>query len=178
LVLSLTGWFTDSRSAILGAALGYLILWGFFHLFRLLISKGGWDSALSSCSLRSGLGWVGNTCPWFLLLSACAGALVGTVLVLVRQRDHRLPIPFGPYLAAAGWVGCLLWGERPSIEPISNGQGWRNRDRTGSLKNRIPAIGSPIEPGAELSLYFDFATGKDPRIKVFPAPEKESANST
>jgi len=110
LVLSLGGWFTDSRSAILGAALGYLSLWGFFHLFRLLTGKAG--MGFGDFKLLAMLGvWLGwQHLPQIILLSACAGALVGTTLILVRKRDPRIPIPFGPYLAVAGWIG-LMWGD-------------------------------------------------------------------
>ena len=48
--------------------------------------------------------------PQIILLSACAGALMGTALILLRGRDSQIPIPFGPYLAAAGWIS-LMWGE-------------------------------------------------------------------
>jgi leader peptidase (prepilin peptidase)/N-methyltransferase len=53
------------------------------------------------------LGW--QYLPQIILLSACAGALVGSVLILAKSRDSQVPIPFGPYLAAAGWIG-LMWG--------------------------------------------------------------------
>lgn len=110
LVLSLAGWFTDSHSAILGAVLGYLGLWGLFHLFRLLTGKEGMgfgDFKLTAM-LGAWLGW--QYLPQILLLAACAGALVGIALILAQKRDPRRPIPFGPFLAAAGW-SCLLWGE-------------------------------------------------------------------
>jgi len=110
LLLSLGSWFTDSRSAILGAALGYLGLRGFFHLFRLLTGKEGMgfgDFKLLAM-LGAWLGW--QYLPQIVLLSACAGALVGTTLILVRRQDPRIPTPFGPYLAAAGWIG-LRWGD-------------------------------------------------------------------
>jgi len=110
LVLSLADWFTDSRSAILGAALGYLGLWGLFHLFRLLTGKEGMgfgDFKLFAM-LGAWLGW--QSLPQIVLLAACAGALVGVGLILVRKWDRELPIPFGPFLAAAGWIG-LLWGD-------------------------------------------------------------------
>jgi len=47
--------------------------------------------------------------PLILLLSALAGAVIGIALILFRGRDRNVPIPFGPYLAAAGWI-ALLWG--------------------------------------------------------------------
>ncbi|MCB2264145.1 MAG: A24 family peptidase [Candidatus Thiosymbion ectosymbiont of Robbea hypermnestra] len=110
LMLSLTHWFTDSRSAILGAALGYLGLWGLFHLFRLLTGKEamGFGDFKLFAMLGAWLGW--QYLPQILLLATCAGVLVGGALILVRKWDPRRPIPFGPFLATAGWIG-LLWGD-------------------------------------------------------------------
>jgi leader peptidase (prepilin peptidase)/N-methyltransferase len=109
LLLSLDGWPTDSRSAILGAALGYSFLWTVFHLFRLLTGKEGMGFGDFKLFALFGawLGW--QYLPQIILLSACAGALVGAALLL-RGRDSQIPIPFGPYVAMAGWVG-LMWGE-------------------------------------------------------------------
>lgn len=110
LVLSLGDWFADSHSAILGAALGYMCLWSIFHLFRLLTGKEGMGFGDFKLFALFGawLGW--QYLPQIILLSACAGALAGIVLILVRGRDSQIPIPFGPFLAVAGWVG-LMWGE-------------------------------------------------------------------
>jgi leader peptidase (prepilin peptidase)/N-methyltransferase len=110
LLLSLGGWFADSRSAIIGAALGYLSLWSLFHLFRLLTGKEGMGFGDFKLFALFGawLGW--QYLPQIILLSACAGALMGTALILLRGQDSQIPIPFGPYLAAAGWIG-LMWGE-------------------------------------------------------------------
>jgi leader peptidase (prepilin peptidase)/N-methyltransferase len=110
LLLSLGGWITDARSAILGAAAGYLALWGVFQLFRLLTGKEGMgygDFKLLAV-LGAWLGW--QHLPQIVVLSALVGALVGGFLILVRGHDRQEPIPFGPYLAAAGWIG-LLWGD-------------------------------------------------------------------
>lgn len=110
LLLSLAGWFADSHSAILGAALGYLALWGVFHLFRLLTAKEGMGFGDFKLFALFGawLGW--QHLPQIILLAACAGAAVGLVLILARGHDRQVPIPFGPYLAAAGWIS-LIWGE-------------------------------------------------------------------
>ena len=109
LLASLAGWFTDSHAAILGAALGYLFLWTVFHLFRLATGKEGMGQGDFKLFALFGawLGW--QALPQILLLSALAGALVGISLVALRGHDRQVPIPFGPYLAAAGWVS-LLWG--------------------------------------------------------------------
>lgn len=109
LLVSLGGWFSDSRSAILGAALGYLFLWGVFQLFRLLTGKEGMGFGDFKLFALFGawLGW--QYLPQVLLLSACAGAVTGVALILLKGRNSRIPIPFGPFLAAAGWIG-LMWG--------------------------------------------------------------------
>lgn len=110
LLLSLGGWFADSQAAILGATLGYLCLWSVFHLFRLLTGKAGMGFGDFKLFALFGawLGW--QYLPQIILLSACAGALVGATLILVKGRDSQIPIPFGPYLAVAGWIG-LMWGD-------------------------------------------------------------------
>jgi leader peptidase (prepilin peptidase)/N-methyltransferase len=110
LLLSLQGWFTDSHSAILGAALGYLSLWGIFQLFRLLTGKEGMGFGDFKLFALFGawLGW--QHLPQIILLSAVTGAVVGTLLIVTRGHDRQIPIPFGPYLAAAGWLS-LMWGD-------------------------------------------------------------------
>jgi leader peptidase (prepilin peptidase)/N-methyltransferase len=110
LLLSLGGWPTDSHSAILGATLGYLFLWVVFHLFRLLTGKEGMGFGDFKLFALFGawLGW--QYLLQILLVSACAGALVVGALSLFRGRDRQVPIPFGPYLATAGWI-ALMWGE-------------------------------------------------------------------
>jgi leader peptidase (prepilin peptidase)/N-methyltransferase len=110
LLASLADWFSDSRSAILGAALGYLVLWSLFHVFRLATGKEGMgygDFKLAAL-LGAWLGW--QQLPQVLILSSLAGALVGLFLIAARGHDRGTPIPFGPYLATAGWVS-LMWGE-------------------------------------------------------------------
>ncbi len=100
---------TDPRSAILGAVAGYLILWSVYWAFKLLTGKEGMgygDFKLFG-ALGAWLGW--QMLPLVLLLSAFAGAVVGIALIVARGRDRNIPIPFGPYLAAAGWI-ALMWG--------------------------------------------------------------------
>lgn len=110
LLMSLGEWFADSHSAILGAALGYLSLWIVFHIFRMVTGKEGMGFGDFKLFALFGA-WVGwQQLPQILLLSACAGALVGSVLIAAQGRDRQIPIPFGPYLATAGWIS-LLWGD-------------------------------------------------------------------
>jgi len=100
---------TDPQSAILGGAAGYLILWSVYWAFKLLTGKEGMgygDFKLFG-ALGAWLGW--QMLPLVLLLSAFTGAVIGIVLIVARGRDRNVPIPFGPYLAAAGWI-AMIWG--------------------------------------------------------------------
>jgi len=100
---------TDARSAIVGAVAGYLILWLVYWAFKLVTGKEGMgygDFKLLG-ALGAWLGW--QMLPLILLLSALTGAVIGIALIAIRGRDRNLPIPFGPYLAAAGWI-ALMWG--------------------------------------------------------------------
>jgi len=97
------------RDAILGAAAGYLLLWSVFHAFKLLTGKEGMgfgDFKLFA-ALGAWLGW--QMLPLIILLSAFSGAVIGVLMIVLRGRDRNIPIPFGPYLAAAGWI-ALMWG--------------------------------------------------------------------
>jgi len=99
----------DPRSAIIGAAAGYLSLWLVYWAFKLVTGKEG--MGYGDFKLFGAFGaWMGwQMLPLVILLSAFAGAVVGIVLIAVRGRDRNIPIPFGPYLAAAGWI-ALMWG--------------------------------------------------------------------
>ncbi|CAK0778832.1 membrane hypothetical protein [Gammaproteobacteria bacterium] len=107
LLASLWHWFTDPVSAILGAVGGYLSLWLVFHGFRLVTGKEG--MGFGDFKLLALLGaWVGwQALLPILLMSSLVGALVGLSLILFLGRDRHLPIPFGPYLAVAGWVNLM-----------------------------------------------------------------------
>lgn len=110
LLLSLFGVFVDAPTALIGAMAGYLSLWSVYHVFRLLTGKEGMgygDFKLLAV-LGAWLGW--QMLPLIILLSSLVGAVVGITLILVRGHDRNIPIPFGPYLAAAGWL-TLLWGQ-------------------------------------------------------------------
>ncbi|ADC61130.1 prepilin peptidase [Allochromatium vinosum] len=110
LFLSLFGLFTDSQSAIIGAVAGYLSLWTVFQLFRLATGKEGMGYGDFKLLALFGawLGW--PALPQIILLSALVGALVGVGLILSGRHESGKPLPFGPYLAAAGWIS-LIWGE-------------------------------------------------------------------
>jgi len=109
LLLSLSNLFVDSHTSLIGAAAGYLSLWSIFWLFKLLTGKEGMgygDFKLLAL-LGAWMGW--QMLPVIILLSSLVGAVVGITLILARGRDRNIPIPFGPYLAAAGWL-ALIWG--------------------------------------------------------------------
>lgn len=111
LLISLLPVFVDSHAAIIGAAAGYLSLWSVFWLFKLLTGKEGMGygdfKLLSALCAWSGIGALIPT----LLMSSLIGAIVGSLWLSLRGKDKATPIPFGPYLAAAGWVQ-LIWGEQ------------------------------------------------------------------
>ncbi|VFN03787.1 MAG: type 4 prepilin peptidase 1 Aspartic peptidase. MEROPS family A24A, partial [Candidatus Kentron sp. G] len=100
--------------AVIGAILGYGILWAVYHAFRLLTGKEGMGYGDFKLLAMAGawLGWQGL--PAIVLISSVAGATVGIALILLRGHDRNVPIPFGPYLAMAVWI-VLLWGNDPMI---------------------------------------------------------------
>jgi len=111
LALNLGGLYTDIDSAVIGAMAGYLSLWGIYWLFKLATGKEG--MGFGDFKLLAMLGaWMGwQALPVIILLSSAVGAVIGIGLIVLRGRDRNIPIPFGPYLAIAGWI-AFLWGER------------------------------------------------------------------
>jgi len=102
--------FTDLRSAVIGAALGYMILWTIYQLFKLITGKEGmgYGDFKLLAALGALLGW--QALPIVILLSSLVGAVAGVALIAITGRDKSIPIPFGPYLATAGWI-AMLWGD-------------------------------------------------------------------
>lgn len=111
LLLSLFGIFTDPRSSIIGACVGYLSLWSVYHLFRLITGKEGMGYGDFKLLALFGawLGW--QMLPSIILLASFTGAVIGIAMILLRRTERGIPIAFGPYLAAAGWL-ALLVGDR------------------------------------------------------------------
>ena len=97
------------ESAVVGAAAGYLSLWLVFHSFKLITGKEGMGYGDFKLFALFGawLGW--QMLPVIILLASLVGAVVGITFILYAGRDRHLPIPFGPFLCAAGWVAAL-WG--------------------------------------------------------------------
>ena len=111
LLLNVFGTFTDLTSAVVGAAAGYLSLWSVYWLFKLVTGKEGMghgDFKLLA-AIGAWLGW--QVLPMTILLSSFVGAVVGIVLIVLARQGRNVPIPFGPYLAAAGVI-ALFWGRQ------------------------------------------------------------------
>jgi leader peptidase (prepilin peptidase)/N-methyltransferase len=98
------------RDAIIGAAAGYLSLWLVFHAFRLITGKEGMGYGDFKLLMALGAWFGAQYLIVIILLSSVVGAVVGITLIVFRGRDRNVPIPFGPYLAGAGWL-CLIWGD-------------------------------------------------------------------
>ena len=110
LILSNFGLFVSLESALWGAVAGYLSLWSVYWLFKLVTGKEG--MGYGDFKLLAMLGtWGGwQVLPLTILLSSVVGAVLGTILLRVQRAESSTPIPFGPYLAIAGWI-ALLWGD-------------------------------------------------------------------
>ncbi len=110
LLLNYFNVFTTLPDAVIGAIAGYLSLWIVFHVFKLITGKEGMGYGDFKLFAMFGawLGW--QSLPLIILLSSFIGALIGISLIVFQGRARAQPIPFGPYLAAAGWV-AMLWGD-------------------------------------------------------------------
>lgn len=97
--------------AIIGAAAGYLSLWSVYWAFKLLTGKEGMGYGDFKLLAIFGalLGW--QQLPLIILLSSLVGAILGVSILAIQGKDKATPIPFGPYIAAAGWI-AMLWGEQ------------------------------------------------------------------
>lgn len=100
----------SAAEAVLGAIIGYLSLWSLYWIFKLLTGKEG--MGYGDFKLLGALGaWMGwQSLLLIVILSSLVGAVVGIALLLFRGRDRNIPIPFGPYLAGAGFI-AMLWGD-------------------------------------------------------------------
>jgi leader peptidase (prepilin peptidase) / N-methyltransferase len=109
LVVNSFGFFASLEDAVIGAVAGYLSLWSVYWAFKLLTGKEGMGYGDFKLLALFGawLGW--QLLPVIILLSSIVGALVGIALVIFGGKDRDYAIPFGPYIAAAGWL-ALLWG--------------------------------------------------------------------
>ncbi len=114
IVSAALGWIPVTLTASVGGAVaGYLSLWFVFHAYRLIRGKEGMGAG--DFKLLAALGaWMGwQAIPSIILLSSAVGAMVGIALIVFRQHDREVPIPFGPYLAGGG-IAALFFGEQLS----------------------------------------------------------------
>jgi leader peptidase (prepilin peptidase) / N-methyltransferase len=113
LLLSLFPIFVEPKDAILGAAIGYVSLWSVYWLFKLLTGKEG--MGFGDFKLLAVMGaWMGpGALLPIILLSSLVGALIGGTMIAMRKHQREVPIPFGPFIAMAGWIwfvaGHYLW---------------------------------------------------------------------
>lgn len=103
--------FAPLDSAVWGAVLGYLCLWSIFWVFKLLTGKEGMgygDFKLLG-AIGAWLGW--NKLLTVIIVSSASGAIIGIAMIALRRTTRAQPIPFGPFLAAAGWI-VMIWGDQ------------------------------------------------------------------
>jgi leader peptidase (prepilin peptidase)/N-methyltransferase len=111
LLINLNGTFATLSSAVIGAAAGYLVLWLVYWAFKLATGKEG--MGYGDFKLLAAIGaWFGwQMLPLVILASSFVGAIVGIALIVLARHGRNVPIPFGPYLAAAGII-ALFWGKQ------------------------------------------------------------------
>ena len=110
LIVNSQGLLVPLGDALWGAVFGYLALWSVYWAFKLLTGKEGmgYGDFKLLAALGAWLGW--QALPMVIILSSLVGAVIGIAMILLLGRDKNVPIPFGPYLAIAGWI-VLLWGD-------------------------------------------------------------------
>ena len=115
MLLSLVPIFVDPPTAIVGAAIGWASLWSVFWLFKLATGKEG--MGYGDFKLMGALGaWMGATALLpIILMSSLFGAVVGGTVLLIKGKNRNTPIPFGPFIAAAGWIWLMFGGELSTL---------------------------------------------------------------
>jgi leader peptidase (prepilin peptidase)/N-methyltransferase len=113
LLLNLSQQFIPLADAVIGAIAGYMVLWTLYWVFKLLTGKEGmgYGDFKLLAALGAWLGW--QSLPLILILSSCVGAILGIAFIVMQRQQQGKPMPFGPYLAIAGWI-ALLWGNQIS----------------------------------------------------------------
>jgi leader peptidase (prepilin peptidase)/N-methyltransferase len=117
LVANAFGVFTDLQSALWGAVFGYGILWSIYWIFKLTTGKEGMgygDFKLLG-ALGALLGW--QALPMIILMSSAVGAIIGIALMATKRLNREQPMPFGPYLAIAGWLSMVFGNTIASLSP-------------------------------------------------------------
>jgi len=111
LLLSIFNIYIDPANSIIGAITGYMILWSVYQLFKLITGKEGMGYGDFKLLALFGA-WFGWTfIPLIIILSSASGAIIGIAMMLFNKQERSTPIPFGPYLAIAGWI-AMMWGEQ------------------------------------------------------------------
>jgi leader peptidase (prepilin peptidase)/N-methyltransferase len=110
LICNLFGLYTDIESSVIGAIIGYLSLWTVYWIYKLLTAKDGlgYGDFKLLAMLGAWLGW--QALLPIILIASIVAATIGSILIFFYGKDKNIPIAFGPYLAAAGWI-TLLWGD-------------------------------------------------------------------
>lgn len=111
LIANYFGLYTSLENALWGAIAGYMSLWSVYWAFKLITGKEG--MGFGDFKLLAALGaWMGwQAIPLIILLSSAVGAVIGITMIMAFGRDKNIQIPFGPYLAIAGWI-AFLWGDQ------------------------------------------------------------------
>lgn len=111
LLFNLGNGLTDIKSAVIGAAAGYLILWSIYWLFKLVTGKEG--MGYGDFKLLAAIGaWFGwKLLPAVILLSSVLGTIIGVGLIVFAKRGREVPMPFGPFLALGG-IAALFYGQQ------------------------------------------------------------------
>jgi len=110
LLVNINGTFVPLSDAVIGAAVGYMSLFSVFWLFKLLTGKEGMGFGDFKLFALFGA-WIGwQLLPILILMASVVGAIIGISLMVFKNHQREQAIPFGPYLAIAGWI-TLLWGE-------------------------------------------------------------------
>ncbi|EWH10044.1 type 4 prepilin-like proteins leader peptide processing enzyme [Catenovulum agarivorans DS-2] len=111
LIANLSATFVPLEDAVIGAIAGYMILWTIFQTFKLLTGKEG--MGFGDFKLLAALGaWMGwQSLLVIVLLSSVVGAIAGIIILKMQDKDQQHAIPFGPYLAMAGWI-AFYWQQQ------------------------------------------------------------------
>lgn len=111
LLISLFSVFSDPVNSIIGAVAGYLILWSVFQLFKLVTGKEGMGYGDFKLLALFGAWFGWEQLPLIIILSSASGAVIGILMIAMTKHQRDIPIPFGPYLAIAGWIS-MIWGDQ------------------------------------------------------------------
>ena len=111
LLMSIFTIFVDPTNSIIGAALGYMILWSVYQLFRIVTGKEGMGYGDFKLLALFGAWFGWEQLPLIIILSSATGAVIGILMIIFTKQERNTPIPFGPYLAIAGWIS-MIWGQQ------------------------------------------------------------------